>query len=85
MSAPTPPQLAPDLEAGLRRLTLARIRSLTPDPVRSQTGAPAGAGSTLAERLRELDLRRLRPLVLDGSARPERGRAGAADPRAAAA
>src|SRR2546423_4072394 len=31
MSTPTPPLLAPDLEAGLRRLKLARIRSLAPE------------------------------------------------------
>jgi DNA replication protein DnaC len=37
MSAPTPLPLAPDLEAGLRRLKLARIRALAPEVLQTAT------------------------------------------------
>src|SRR5436189_6138626 len=52
MSTPTPPLLAPDLEAGLRRLKLARIRSLAPEVLqtaKTQRWAPEEVLRTLVE------------------------------------
>jgi hypothetical protein len=55
-SAPPPPAAAGAAEPGLEQ----------PAPGRSPTGAPAGASESLAALLDELDLRRLRPVLLYG-------------------
>jgi len=52
MSAPTPLPLPPDLEAGLRRLKLARIRALAPEVLQTATTqrwAPVEVVRTLVE------------------------------------